>query len=153
MNNVRPPYHINSSVLLFPASPQLPDNARTISLSVPVDTVYPKPFFVTRTMTVQTAQMRPPALNPPAALITSSATTRCVCRTGGDAMEMLTALTGLMSGQRTVWDGSRSSQRYPAASISSSVQTGSVSAAAGSVTEAWTATMDRTRSTAVSMLS
>lgn len=129
-----------------------PNNARLMSFNVPVDTVYPKALFVTRKMTVRIAQMRFLAQKPPAAPCPSSATTQCVCRSCGAATETGTVPTGLMSGRRTVLDGSRTRQRCPAAQMSSSVQMGSVSKAGGGVTEAMTARMDQTKSTALILL-
>lgn len=123
------------------------------SFNVPMASVYPPPSFATRTGTVQMAQMRLPAPNPPAALVPSSATTRCACRPSGAAMETRTVPTGLTSGRRPVRDRSRWRRWCTATSTSSSVRTGLVSTAAGGVTEARTARMDRTRSTAVSWLS
>lgn len=117
--------------------------------------VYPPPSFVTRTTTVQTAPMRLPAPNPLATVVPSSATTRCVCRPCGAAMETGIVTMGLTSGRRTVWD---SPTRQPplqlaAWSTSSSVQMGGASTAAGGVTETWTVRTNRTKSTAVSWLS
>lgn len=105
---------------------------------------------MTKQTTVQTAQMRLPASNPPAAPGPSSATTQCVCPAYGAAMETRTVQTGRTSGRRTVWDSTQRSQPCTVAFTSSSVLMGIVSAAAGGVTEEMTARIDQTRSTAVS---
>lgn len=113
---------------------------------------YPPHSFVTRTTTVRTARMRPPAPNPLAAEVPSSATTRCVCRPSGSAMETRIVPMGLTSGRRTAGD-SPPRRLLAAAPTISSVQMGSAFTAAGGVTEAWTVRTNRMKPTAVSWLS
>lgn len=129
--------------------PQQPKSARLMSFSVAPASVYPPPSFVTKTTTVPTGQMRPPARSLLAALVLSSATTPCVCPSCGAAMETKIASTVLMSGRRTV---QRSLIRTPPPAIvmSSSVQMGNVSTAAGDVMEAWTVQIDQMKPIAVS---
>lgn len=141
------------SSLSTPDWPQRPNSAKLENFVVPMASVYPAPSSATMTTTAQTAQMRLPAPSPPAALDPSSATTPFVCRPCGNAMETRIVPTGRMSGRRTVWNGSRTRRRCTAESTNFSVLMGIVSTAAGGVMEAWTARIDRTRSTAVSLLS
>lgn len=140
--------------IIFPffLSHQLPKNARIMSFSVPVASVYPPPSSATWTMTVQMARTRLPVPNPPAAVGPSSATTRCVFQPSGAAMATTTAPTGPTSGRRIAMD-IRTSRPLAAAATSSSVQMGSASTAAGGAMEAWTVWIARTKSTAVSYLS
>lgn len=120
-----------------------------MSFSVPMASVYLPPSFATRTMTVQTAQMRLPVPNPPAAVGPSSATTRCVFQSSGTAMATTTAPMDLTSGRRIAMDV-RASLPHVAAATSSSVQMGSASTAAGGAMEEQTVRITRTKSTAVS---
>lgn len=156
--NVRPdpPLALKSHDFLSsprPASPQRPNNAPLTSFSAPTANVCPPPSSATATATVRTTLTRPPAPNPPAALVPSSATTRCACRPSGAATETRTAPTAPTSGRRTAWGGCRKRPRWAAESTTSSVKTESVSTAPGGVTEAMTARIIRTSSTAVSWLS
>lgn len=116
---------------------------------MPTASVCPPPSSATWTTTVRTARMRLPVKNPPAAVTPSSATTRRVSQPSGAAMATTTAPTGPTSGRRIAMDA-RPSRPLVAAPTSSGVLMGSASTAAGGATEARTARIAQTKSTAVS---
>lgn len=96
------------------------------------------------------AQMRFPVQSPPVALGHSSATTLCVYRVCGAAMEMQTAPTGLTSG-RKIARGSNQ-RRNPAVSTSFSVLMERAFTTTGGAMEARTAMISRTKPIAVILL-
>lgn len=96
---------------------------------------------------VQMAAMRSLALSPPVHLALSSATTVCVFRNCGLAMEMQTVQMAQMSGVSTV---ARNQHQSPAVDRSFSAATESAFTACGAVMEASTATTIQMKPTAVS---
>lgn len=119
---------------------------------MPMASAYPAPSSVTTTVTAQMAQMKLPAPNPNAALCPFNATTQCVCRPCGAAMETRTVPTGLMSGHRPVQERSQAKNQHLAPATNFSVLMASASTAAGGVMEEKTVGMDQTRLIAVSCL-